>query len=45
MLESAVFWGCVLLLVSFVLALAPESRRRPPTTMSGGRPADRARAR
>jgi hypothetical protein len=24
MLESAVFWGCVLLLVSFVVALAPE---------------------
>jgi hypothetical protein len=24
MLESAVFWGCVLLLVSFAVALAPE---------------------
>jgi hypothetical protein len=41
MLESAVFWGCVLLFLSFVVALAPEPHRRPPAPLSDDRPADR----
>jgi hypothetical protein len=38
MLESAVFWGCVLLFLSFVVALAPERRPRATVRRSDGGP-------